>query len=120
MLTPFGKELRKLRIDRSMLMKHMAEGLNVSPSFISAIEAGRKAIPSGFIERVASFLDLSKDETESLRQKARISANEFRFTLPKNASIEDREAAALLARTFEDGDSELISRVSDLIKRRRS
>lgn len=120
MLTPFGKELRRLRIDRSMLMKQMAEGLNVSPSFISAIEAGRKSIPSGFVDRVAAFLDLTSRDSERLENIARNSATEFKFTLPKDASAEDREAAALLARTFEDGDRETISRVSALIKRRRS
>lgn len=45
-ITPLGKFLRKLRIDRGELLRNMAERLNVTVSFLSAVETGRKAMPS--------------------------------------------------------------------------
>lgn len=42
MITPIGKFLRKLRIDTGEILKDMAEKLHVSPSFLSAVENGKK------------------------------------------------------------------------------
>ena len=42
MLTSLGKFLRKLRIDNNELLKDMAQKLNVSVSFLSAVENGKK------------------------------------------------------------------------------
>ena len=46
MITPIGKFLRKLRIDTGEILKDMAEKLHVSPSFLSAVENGKKKIKS--------------------------------------------------------------------------
>ena len=67
-LNDFGKELRKLRIDKSELLKDMADRLDVSPAFISAVETGRKAIPAGFVARIAAAYDLG-DEPRGKLQK---------------------------------------------------
>ena len=44
MLTPFGKEARKWRIDNDVAMKTMASDLGVSVSYLSAVEHGKKPI----------------------------------------------------------------------------
>jgi transcriptional regulator with XRE-family HTH domain len=45
MLTQLGIFLRKLRLDRGEILKDMAIKLNVSSSFLSAVENGKKRIP---------------------------------------------------------------------------
>ncbi len=45
MLTQFGIFLRKLRLDSNEIMKEMATKLDVSPSFLSTVENGKKTIP---------------------------------------------------------------------------
>jgi len=98
MLTPFGKALRKLRIDRGMLLKDMADGIGVTSSFLSGMETGRKAIPEGTVEKIATWAKLDKVATKQLTLAAEMSKQEF--IIPADASFtdNDREAAVLLAR----------------------
>ena len=51
MLTPFGKAVRKIRIDHNMKLSTMAERLDVKPAFLTSVETGRKSVPSDFPER---------------------------------------------------------------------
>lgn len=44
-LTEFGKFSRKLRIDNGELLKDMAIKLNVTVSYLSAVEIGKRNIP---------------------------------------------------------------------------
>ena len=39
-MTPFGAKLRQLRADRDITLKQMAEGLQISAAFLSALEHG--------------------------------------------------------------------------------
>ena len=55
MITPIGKFLRKLRIDTGEILKDMAEKLHVSPSFLSAVENGKKKMPSTWNSTTFSF-----------------------------------------------------------------
>lgn len=45
MLTRFGKQLRKLRIDREERLKDMADRLNVTTAYLSAVENGKRTVP---------------------------------------------------------------------------
>ena len=42
MITPFGKYLRKLRIDHDEKLKDMAAKLGVTGSYLSAVEIGKR------------------------------------------------------------------------------
>lgn len=118
MLTPFGKALRKLRIDRGWLLKGMADGIEVTPSFLSAVEAGRKAIPTGLVEKISKWQPLSPIEKAELERAAAISAREFKITVPKGASDSDREALAVLARRFEEASSDdFIKKVKEFLEK---
>lgn len=46
MLTEFGKLLRIIRINSGDTSKDMAKKLNLSPSYLSAIESGKRNIPA--------------------------------------------------------------------------
>ena len=76
MITEFGKELRKLRIDLEIQQKEMAEDLDVSGSFLSAIESGRKEIPKGFVDLVVQVHGLGGlPKEEDLREAAALSVS---------------------------------------------
>lgn len=120
MLSPFGKALRKLRIDRGWRLKDMADGIDVSASYLSAVETGRKSISSDLVSKIEKWAKLTADECSDLARSAAISAKEFKFALPKNATDADREAVAFLARTFEEGDREVLKQVRELVERRRA
>lgn len=115
-LTPFGKALRKLRIDGDKLLKDMADGVNVTPAFLSAIEAGRKPIPHYLIGRIADWMKLSREDVDHLRDAAALSAPRIEIPLSKSSSIFDRTLANQLARNFEEldeGQKFAIKRIMD-------
>jgi len=120
MLTPFGKSLRKLRLDRGLLLKDMADLLDVSPSFLSAVEAGRKAIPARIIDEIGHGYSLNSAEIDDLRRAALASTKEMTIRFNGSSTDADREAAALLARTFENGVSDdFLAGLKDLLDRKR-
>lgn len=70
MLNTFGKYLRKLRIDRGELTKEMADKLGVTASYISAVETGKRAIPSLWVGKIAELYDLNDDQKAELAAAA--------------------------------------------------
>ena len=65
-LTEFGKFSRKLRIDNGELLKDMAIKLNVTPSFLSMVETGRRSIPKKWEEEIEKIYSLSLKQKEEL------------------------------------------------------
>lgn len=99
-LTHFGKEVRKLRIDRNLILKDMADALGMSAAFLSAIETGKKSVPAGFVPRLAAAYGLSNDVVQHLNRAADLTKSTFELRMPPQASMAHREAAVALARTF--------------------
>jgi len=95
MTTAIGKELRKLRIDRDERLLDMAGHLGKSPSFISAVEVGKKAPPAGFEELIIKIYGLAADAADALRRAA--DASRKAFVLEPNSAL-GRDTVGLLAR----------------------
>lgn len=55
MLNEFGKKVRKARIDADVSMNQMALDLETSASFLSAIETGRKKIPTEWVRVIEKY-----------------------------------------------------------------
>ena len=73
-MTPFGARLRTLRSDRGITLKHLAEALQVSTAYLSALEHGRRGSPSaGLVHQVNEFFGLIWDEADDLARLARLS-----------------------------------------------
>lgn len=73
-MTPFGARLRALRAERGITLKHLAEGLQVSAAYLSALEHGKRGAPSaGLVHQVNEFFGLIWDEAEDLAKLARLS-----------------------------------------------
>lgn len=64
MLTEIGKFLRKVRIDRNLLLKDMALGLEVSPAYLSTVETGKKTFSDDFVQKIAKYLGFSPGSKE--------------------------------------------------------
>lgn len=54
-LTNFGKEVRKARIEADVTLSVMADALETTPSFLSAMEMGRKKIPQEWVGKIEGF-----------------------------------------------------------------
>lgn len=73
-MTPFGARLRVLRADRGVTLKHLAEALQVSAAYLSALEHGKRGAPSaGLVHQVNEFFGLIWDDADDLSRLARLS-----------------------------------------------
>lgn len=70
MLSKFGQLVRLLRLKRNMLMSDMASSLKCSPSYLSAVEFGRRAVPKDWPKKISEILHLSQDEIFLLEDAA--------------------------------------------------
>ncbi len=73
-MTPFGARLRALRADRDVTLKRLAEALQVSAAYLSALEHGKRGAPSaGLVHQVNEFFGLIWDEADEMSHLARLS-----------------------------------------------
>jgi transcriptional regulator with XRE-family HTH domain len=73
-MTPFGERMRKLRAERGVTLKVMAEAIGVSPAYLSALEHGKRGRPGWhLIQRIIAYFNIIWDEAEEVVRLARIS-----------------------------------------------
>ena len=73
-MTPFGARLRVLRAIRGETLKHLAEALQVSAAYLSALEHGKRGSPSaGLVHQVNEYFGLIWDDADDLSRLARLS-----------------------------------------------
>lgn len=73
-MTPFGKRVRALREARGMTLAQMAEGLGVSPAYLSALEHGKRGRPTfTLIQGAIHLLGVIWDEADELVRLADLS-----------------------------------------------
>lgn len=70
MLTEFGKKVRKARIDAGVTMMEMADALGTTPSFLSAMETGRKRVPTDWVAKIERYFALHGVEVTDLGSAA--------------------------------------------------
>ena len=117
-ISPFGKEVRKLRIDSDLTLADMAEFMNVTPSYLSSVETGRKPLTETVITKTIEFFQTHGIDAGGLRSLADQSKKELSVA---HLHAHEREALFALARQFPEAvdDSErdaLLNRVRKAMK----
>lgn len=73
-MTPFGAKLRQLRHERGVTLKQMAAALAVSPAYLSALEHGKRGVPTWYmVHRIIAYFNVIWDEAEELQRLAEVS-----------------------------------------------
>lgn len=67
---------------RGMKQKTLAGSLNVTPTYVSSLLAGRKALSAETADRIATVMDLTPAETVALHRAA-ASDQGFKLDLPE-------------------------------------
>ena len=101
MLSTFGKELRKLRIEHELNLGDLGEMLKCSPAFISAIERGVKAVPPGFLSVLVDKLKLTSEEVRRLDSAAAMQMKDSLNIAVGKQTDRAKELAVAFARRFE-------------------
>jgi transcriptional regulator with XRE-family HTH domain len=116
MLTEFGKFLRNLRIEYEELLKDMADKLGVTPSYLSAVETGKRNIPDDWLEKIKKFYNLDIFAQETLDRAASNSIKTIKLDL-SNAGKQKRETALIFARQFDDVDDSTLIEIRKLLNK---
>lgn len=101
MATPFGKAVRKMRIDKDVLLKDMADELGVKSAYLSAVEMGNKRITDNLLDQVVTYFGGASDIAQHLGALVEQSQPDFKVDL-KDRPDEDRELLTAFARKFSD------------------
>jgi len=73
-MTPFGERMRKMRAERGITLKEMANDIGVSSAYLSALEHGKRGRPGWhLLQRIISYFNIIWDEAEDVVRLARIS-----------------------------------------------
>lgn len=74
-MTPFGRRVRELRERRGITLAQMADGLGVTPAYLSALEHGKRGKPTWLLlQRIIAHFNVIWDEAEELQRLAGLSA----------------------------------------------
>lgn len=70
-MTPFGVRLRELRKAAGTSQKEMAAAIGVSAAYLSALEHGRRGVPSwAMTQKIIGYFNVIWDEAEELQALA--------------------------------------------------
>lgn len=111
MLTLFGKFCRKLRIDNGELLKNMADKLEVTSSYLSAVENGKRNVPQNWISKITELYSLNKEQYTELKEAALESRSKFKKIDIQGLSNED----IAFAREFKELDEEMRTKIKNLL-----
>jgi HTH-type transcriptional regulator, competence development regulator len=115
LLTAFGREVRKMRIDRHQTLKEMADALQVSSAYLSAVETGNKPIPDGFVPRVVKHFKLVNLEKLLLEEAAQTSQKKVEINL-SDTPEDERMLAVVFARKFPSLSKGQAEKILELLK----
>lgn len=100
-LTSFGRELRKMRIDRGETLKTMADKLGCTSSYLSGIECGKHSVPVSMVLRLRGLYQFTDEEVQRLEAARDLTLTKASIDL-EDATEEQRNAALLFARTLKE------------------
>jgi transcriptional regulator with XRE-family HTH domain len=73
-MTPFGAKVRALRVERGETLKAMASALDVSAAYLSALEHGKRGVPTWYmVQRIIAHFNVIWDDAEELQRLAEMS-----------------------------------------------
>lgn len=114
MLTNFGKMCRKIRIDNNQVLYNMARILDVTPSFLSSVENGKKNVPDSWCETIRKEYNLGQDTYEELIKAKEASKTQVKLNLEK-CKEDERNLVFSFARCFDKLSDEQREKIMDIL-----
>ena len=102
MVTNYGKILRKLRIDFDELLKDMAEKVEVSSAYLSAVENGNKSPSENLTNAIIEKYNMDEQSENELRMASKedVYSSTIQINL-KGRDVEQKNVALSFARKFD-------------------
>ena len=115
--TTFGEFVRILRIKHHEVMGDMAKVLNTSLPFMSAVENGKKNVPTEWVEKIVEHYNLSETERKEMLDAIEESKTQYKV-IAGNAGIYQRKAALKFARSFDEMDDDTALKILELLSKK--
>ncbi len=116
MLTEFGKELRRLRLNLGELLRDMADKLGVTSAYLSAVENGKKKATLALYKQVVEVYQLSPQEAAQLKESFDRSSSEIRLNT-RELSDERQDLAVIFARRISELDSNDLEEIKKILSK---
>jgi transcriptional regulator with XRE-family HTH domain len=115
--TKFGELLRILRVKHHEVMGDMAKFLGISLPFLSAVENGKRNVPSEWIDKICAHYNMTAKERSELEQAAEESKTQYKV-VTASAGAYQRKAAMQFARSFDKMDDETAIKILELLSKK--
>lgn len=112
MLTKFGKQLRKIRIESDQRLKDMADKLGVTVAYLSAVENGNRKVPDAWVHVIATEYQLNEQDIIELQKAAYEDKTEIRISL-EDATRPD--VALSFARKFKNMTNDELNQLQEFL-----
>ena len=109
-VTNLGKKRRKIRIDNDEISSDMARKLEISVSYLSSIENGKRNIPKDFAEKLFKVYQLSENVKEKILQAINIHSGEMKIRLD-SLNEKQQELSLLYAREISKLNDKQIEKI---------
>jgi transcriptional regulator with XRE-family HTH domain len=111
--------MRKLRAERGVTLKAMAEAIGVSSAYLSALEHGKRGRPGWhLIQRIISYFNIIWDDAEEVVRLARLSHPRIVIDT-SGLSPKATEAANRLADEIGKLDAKALDELLNMLDRKR-
>ena len=117
MATILGDFLRKLRLSNKEILKDMATNLGVSSAFLSAVENGKKKMPTAWETKLQEIYNLTSAQMTELKDAVMESSDIVELNL-KGTSAQNKELAISFARQFDTMDEQTSKAILEFLKRK--
>lgn len=115
MITKFGKEMRKLRLDLGLTLYEMAAQINVSSSLLSSAETGKKTATPALIDKLAAMYPEVQARKDEFLELAEETKSEVRIRLSED-NAQANSVALAFARNFDNLTSNQIEQLMAVLK----
>ncbi|MGN6306592.1 MAG: helix-turn-helix domain-containing protein [Mesorhizobium sp.] len=116
-MTPLGERIRVLRRERGVSQKDMAAAIGVSAAYLSALEHGRRGIPTWtLIQKIIGYFNIIWDDAEDLQRLAEASHPRVRLDT-SGLTPAATELANLLAGNIGRLDEPSIEEITAMVRR---
>ncbi len=110
--------LKEIRIHNKEILKDMADKLDYSSTFLSAIENGKKRVPDNFYGKIINKYKLTQKEKIELEESILVANQKIDIDI-SNKELSKQKLAISFARSFDDMDENMVEMLQEILNKRK-